>query len=106
MRQPPPFGHPVDPTRVRTLPPHFAWIDHRLRDRLRGLSLEAIALLLFLHLAADKTGCSFWADATVATKLGLREGDILQARARLVATGLVAYRAPRYQLLPVEDPRP
>jgi hypothetical protein len=107
MRQPsPPLAAPVDPTRVRTLPRHFAWIDHRLRERLRDLSLEEIALLLFLHLAADRTGCSFWADTTIAKKLGLREGDINQARFRLVAQGLIAYRYPLYQLLPLEDARP
>ena len=107
MRQPPPpLAEPVDPTRVRTLPAHFAWIDHRLRDRLRDLSLEEIALLVFLHLAADRTGCSFWADATIAKKLGLREGDVIQARSRLVAKGLVAYRDPLSQLLPLEDSRP
>ena len=96
---------PVDPTRVRTVPAHFAWIDHRLRDRLDALSLEAMALLLFLHLAADQTGCSFWADATIARKLGLPESEILQARAQLVAQGLVAYRAPRSQVLPIEGCR-
>lgn len=106
MRQPPKAVEPVDPARVRTLPAHFAWIDHRLRDRLRGLSLEAIAVLFFLHLAADRTGCSFWAAATIAKKLGLPEGDVIQARSRLVATGLVAYRYPLYQLLPLEAPRP
>lgn len=107
MRHPPPsLAAPVDPTRVRTLPRHFAWLDHRLRDRLHELSLEAIALLVFLHLAADRTGCSFWADATIAKKLGLREGDVIQARYQLVAQGLAAYRYPLYQLLPLEDARP
>lgn len=105
MRPPPPRAEPVDPTRVRTLPAHFAWIDHRLRERLRDLSLAEMALLFFLHLAADRTGCSFWADATIARKLGVCEGDILQARGRLVARGLVAYRYPLYQLLPLENPR-
>lgn len=106
MRHPTSAVDPVDPTRVRTLPAHFAWIDHRLRDRLRDLSLEEIALLVFLHLAADRTGCSFWADATIAKKLGLREGEVIQARSRLVAKGLVAYRSPLFQLLPLEDARP
>ena len=106
MRPPPQAVDPVDPTRVRTLPAHFAWIDHRLRERLRELSLEEMALLLFLHLAADRTGCSFWADATIARKLGLREGDVIQARSRLVAKGLVAYRSPLSQLLPLEEPCP
>ena len=102
MRPPLPFADPVDPTRVRTLPRHFAWIDHRLRDRLRALSLEEIALLVFLHLAADKSGLSFWSDATIARKLPLSEGDVIQARYRLVAKGLVTYRYPLYQLLPLD----
>ena len=103
---PDPLRHPVDPARVRTLPGHFAWIDHRLRDRLRDLSLAEIALLLFLHLAADKRGLSFWADATIARKLHLGEGDVVQARFRLVAKGLVAYRYPLYQILSLSDERP
>ena len=108
MNVPPPVSlrQPVDPTRLRTLPSHFAWIDHRLRARLRELSLEEIALLFFLHLAADRCGLSFWADATLARHLGLREGDVIQARFALVAKGLIAYRYPLYQLLPVAEGRP
>ena len=45
MRPPLPFAEPVDPTHVRTRPRHFAGVDHRLRDRLRVLRLEEIALL-------------------------------------------------------------
>lgn len=104
MRPPPLLAEPVEATRVRTLPHHFAWVDHRLRDRLRALSLEEIALLLVLHLAADKRGLSFWADATVARKLPLSEGDVIAARFRRVARGLIAYRYPLYQLLPLEGP--
>ena len=96
-RGPHPCAHAAPPFRLDRSPAP--------RPPPRGLSLEEIALLLFLHLAADKAGCSFWADATVATKLGLREGDVSQARTRLVAKGLVAYRSPLSQLLPLEDPR-
>lgn len=103
---PPALAAPVDPTRVRTLPRHFAWVDHRLRDRLRELSLEEIALLFFLHLAADKTGCSFWADSTIAKRLRLREGAVAHARVGLVSKGLIAYRYPLYQLLPVGPAQP
>ena len=105
MRPPSPFADPVAPTRVRTLPRHFAWLDHRLRERLRELSLEEIALLVFLHLAADKHGLSFWSDATIARKLHLSEGDVIEARFRLVAKSLVAYRYPLYQLLPLSADR-
>jgi len=76
-----------------------------LRDRLAELSLEEIALFFFLHIAADRIGCSFWADSTIAKRVGLREGDVIQARFHLVGRGLIAYRYPLYQLLPVEDRR-
>jgi hypothetical protein len=102
MRPPPLLADSVDATRLRVLPRHFAWVDHRLRDRLRILSLEEIALLLFLPLAADKRGLSFWADATIARTLPLSEGDVITARFRLVARGLIAYRYPLYQLLPLD----
>ncbi len=105
MPAPPALADPVDPARVRTLPRHFAWVDHRLRDRLRDLSLEEIALVFFLHLAADKHGLSFWSDATIARKLGLREGDVNQARSRLITKGLIAYRYPLYQILALSDAR-
>jgi hypothetical protein len=95
----------VIPDRVRSLPPHFAWADHRLRDLLHKLTLEETALLFFLHLAANKKGCSFWADPTVAKKLGLREGEVIQARQGLLQKRFIAYRYPLYQLLPLEDPK-
>jgi DNA-binding MarR family transcriptional regulator len=107
---PPSFGpeserSPVDPARVRVLPRHFAWVDHRLRDRLAGLTLAEIALLFFLHLVADRTGCSFWAASTIAKKLGLKEGDVIEARYGLISKGLIVYRYPLHQLLPIEDPK-
>jgi len=97
---------PVDPERVRTLPPHFAWIDHRLRDRLADLSLEEIALLLFLHLASDRQGLCFWADVTIGKKLRLREGQVVFARQGLTEKGLLAYRYPLYQILPLPGGTP
>lgn len=100
-----PSREPVDPARVRTLPPHFAWVDHQLRERLHALSLEEMALLFFLHLSADRNGLSFWADSTIARKLGLKEGDVTRARYALLSKGLIAYRYPLFQILPLEDSR-
>jgi len=94
---------PIDPTRVRVPPTHFAWADHRLRERLLTLTLEEIALLFFLHLAADKNGCSFWADSTLAKRLNVREGELIQARYGLLNRGWILYRFPLYQLLPFPD---
>ena len=95
-----PEREPVDPAQVRSVPAHFAWIDHRLRDILHRLTLEEIALLFFLHLAADRNGCSFWADSTIARRIGISEGAVVQARQGLLRMHLVAYRFPLYQVLP------
>jgi hypothetical protein len=103
MSKPTTEAGPILPERVRKLPGHFAWADHRLRDRLARLSLEEIALLFFLHLAADKAGCSFWAESTVAKRLGLKEGEVIQARHGLVSKGFIAYRYPLFQILDLPE---
>ncbi len=105
MSAPMPDREPVDPAQVRSVPAHFAWIDHRLRDILHRLTLEEIALLFFLHLAADRNGCSFWADSTIAKRLGIGEGAVVQARQGLLRQHLVAYRFPLYQVLPFAEVR-
>lgn len=104
MTNPLPDRAPVDPAHVRTLPRHFAWADHRLRDCIAALTPAEIALLFFLHLVADRNGCSFWADSTIAKKIGLKEGDVIEARYGLLSKGLIAYRYPLFQLLPLEGP--
>ena len=95
---------PVSPERVRTLPEHFAWVDHRLRDLLAQLTIEEIALLFFLHLAADRMGCSYWSDVTIAKRLSVPVGAVTEARLGLVRKGFVAFRFPLYQILPLEEP--
>jgi hypothetical protein len=102
MKTPLPDPDPVDPARIRAIPRHFAWVDHRLRDVLQRLTLEEIALLFFLHLAADRKGCSFWADSTVGKKLGIMEGEVVRARQGLLQKGFITYRFPLHQILPFE----
>ena len=106
MTQKIPLYEPVLPERVRTLPEHFAWVDHRIRGHLATLSLEEIALLFFLHLGADKLGCSYWSDASIAKRLGLQAGAVTEARLGLARKGLVAYRYPLYQILSIAQEAP
>lgn len=101
-----PTCEPIDPARLRKLPPHFAWVDHRLRDLMSQLTLSEIALLLFLHLAADRNGCCFWADRTLARKLGLSESLLVDARRGLLQKDFILYRYPLYQLLPLPASHP
>lgn len=86
------------------MPRQFSWIDQRLvRDRhIQGRSPDALALYLFLCTVADAQGVSYYADASVAKLLSFERAPLRLARAELVAAGLIAWRAPFYQVLSLE----
>ena len=88
--------------RLRRVPEHFSWVDHRLvRDEyIRRVSPEALALYLLL---VDAEGLSYYADATAARLLSLTPGAVLNARQELVAASLIAYERPLYQVLALES---
>jgi hypothetical protein len=83
--------------RLRRVPEHFSWVDHRLvRDEyIRRVSPEALALYLLLVTVADAEGLSYYADGTAARLLSL-------TRQELVAASLIAYERPLYQVLALE----
>ena len=89
------------PQRLRHVPRQFSWIDHRLvRDRhICGRSHRSLALYLFLCTVADAQGTSYYSDATVSGLLSFQMDDLAKARTELVAAGLIAFRAPYYQVL-------
>ena len=103
------------PRRVRKIERSFAWIDQRL---LRAGYLPIMghpeqALYLFLALAADRNGVSFYRKEKICHALGLGDGAFQVARDRLVDLGLIAFQpytvlSPNgfYQLLPVDRPAP
>ena len=85
----------LDPLRVRTPSRSFAWIDHRLRNRLEDLDPADLALYLFLVLAADAQGLSCWRLDRIEKMLGytIARAELFQARQRLIDHGLIAYRS-------------
>lgn len=93
------------PGRLRHVPRQFSWIDQRLvRDRhIQGRSPDALALYLFLCTVADAQGASYYSDASVAKLLTFAPAQLRAARAELVAAGLIAWRAPFYQVLSLES---
>ena len=95
---------PIDPARLRVIPPSgFSWIDRRfIRDGfLDRLPTEASLLYFFLAAVSDAEGLSFYSDPTIAKLLRLDHEQIEQARARLVSAQLILYRYPLYQVLPL-----
>ena len=95
------------PERLRHVPRQFSWIDQRLvRDRhIQGRSHEALALYLFLCIVADAEGTSYYSDSTVGKILTFSSTRLREARAELIAAGLIAHQSPFYQVLSL-DPQP
>ena len=103
------------PDRLRRIDGSFAWIDHRLlrNGYLAAMTHQDQGLYLFLALAADRHGVSFYRKEKICDLLGLDFGELEVARDRLINLGLIAF-APYsalsvngfYQLLPVETPAP
>jgi hypothetical protein len=113
MAVPASFARPPripQPHRVRTIPRSFGWVDHRLlRDGyLASLTPEDLGVYLFLVLAANRDGVSFYRKDKIAHTLGLTWDQLEEARGRLLARHLVAFEpfGPNevdgyYQVLPL-----
>ena len=101
--------HVPQPERLRRIEGSFAWIDHRL---LRGgylgiMTAQEHGLYLFLALAADRNGVSFYRQEKIADVLGLDSGQLHIARDRLIDLQLIAFQPNGFhQLLPVDTPAP
>lgn len=100
--------HILCPERVRRVPAHFSWIDHRLvRDHyLRRADAKAWALYLVLVSVGDEHGLSYYSDASLGRLLSLSPEEVRTARGQLVAASLLAHEAPLYQVLALEGGRP
>ena len=96
--------HLLCPERVRRVPPHFSWVDHRLvRDHhLRRADAKAWALYLVLVTVGDENGLSYYSDATLGRLLSLPAGEVVAARGQLLAAALIAHEAPLYQVLALD----
>jgi hypothetical protein len=107
--------HIPQPQNIRKITSSFAWIDHRvLRNGfLQVMTHQDMALYLFLVLAADRNGVSFYRKEKICDALSLDFRQFEIARDRLINFKLVAYEAytalsPNgyYQILPIESKAP
>lgn len=90
--------------RVRRVPSHFSWIDHRLvrEHYLRRADAKAWALYLVLVSVGDEHGLSYYSDASLGRLLSLSPDEVREARRQLIAASLLAHEAPLYQVLALE----
>ncbi len=89
------------PERIRCTGNNFCFISHRfLTDGfLQSLTRHELALYLFLVLASDKNGLSFYADKSICSILGFKEGDYIFARSCLIHKDLIVYDGTLFQVL-------
>ena len=99
---------PIVAERIRKVPRHFSWIDHRLvRDRhIENCSHQAAALYLFLVTVGDAKGLSYYGDKSIIKYLCMDQNALDDARANLISIGLIAWQKPLYQVLALDRPKP
>lgn len=108
-----PHRSPVRPDRVRRIERGFAVIPNRF---LHGGFFAALthaerSLYLFLVLAADRNGVSFYAYDRICSTLEMTPDDYVLVRNALIDKDLIAFDGTRFQVLslppqPVLLPRP
>ena len=98
---------PIVAERIRKVPRHFSWIDHRLvRDRhIENCTHAAAALYLFLVTVGDAKGLSYYGDPSITKRLSMHQSTLNEARTNLIRAGLIAWKKPLYQVLALELPK-
>ena len=93
------------PERLRRVPPHFSWLDHRLvrECRLAHCETPALALYLILVTVADAQGLSYYSTASLARLTHLTQEQVCTARQQLIQADLIAFDPPLYQVLDLES---
>lgn len=81
------------PKNIRKITNSFAWIDHKLARNgfLEVMTLTDMALYLFLVLAADKNGVSFYRKEKICQSLSISFNDFEIAKDRLIAMKLIVF---------------
>lgn len=91
----------IKPHRVRRIHGGFSFIPHRfLTDGfLASLSQKELLLYLFLVLASDRHGLSFYSYDAICSLLGLSVDEYTEARDGLIKKDLIAFDGTLFQVL-------
>lgn len=109
----------LNPDRIRRINGGFSFIPHRflLDGFLVSLTREEILLYLFLVLASDRNGLSFYSYDQICSLIQLHLDDYIDARNGLIKKDLLVFdgtlfqvldlpKEPVLQLSPWEESRP
>ena len=91
----------LDPKRIRRIDGGFSFIPHRfLTDgHLASLSQHQLLLYLFLVLASDRHGLSFYSYDAISNLLELTVAQYIAARDGLIEKELIAFDGTLFQVL-------
>ena len=95
----------LNPQRVRGIDGGFSFIPHRfLTDGfLASLNQKELLLYLFLVLASDRNGLSFYAYDAICSLLQLCVDDYIKARDGLIRKDLIAFDGTLFQVLELPE---
>ncbi len=91
----------LEPDRIRRIQGGFSFIPHRFVTDgfMATLNQKEILLYLFLVLASDRYGLSFYSYDVICSYLELCVDDYIEARDALIEKDLIAYDGTLFQVL-------
>ena len=107
--------HIPQPKNIRNIKGSFAWIDHRLvrNGFLQVMTHQDVVLYIFLILASDKNGVSFYRKEKICEAISLDYKQFKIAKDRLINMKLIAFESHSalspngyYRVLPIESMAP
>jgi hypothetical protein len=95
----------LNPDRIRRIDGGFSFIPHRfLTDGfLSSLNQKELLLYLFLVLASDRHGLSFYSYDAICSFLQIRVEDYMEARDGLIEKDLIAFDGTLFQVLDLPE---
>jgi hypothetical protein len=91
----------LDTNRIRHIDGGFSFIPHRFLTGgfLKALSQQELLLYIFLILAADRYGLSFYSYDRICSLLHMTVEQYIQARDGLIKKNLIAFDGTLFQVL-------
>ncbi len=96
---------PLVPDRIRKITGSFAWISHRFLRKgfWAGLTHHELLLYIFLVLAADRQGLSYYSFDKICSLLAITPDEYILARNVLIEKDLVAFDGLLFQVLSLPE---
>ena len=91
----------LNPDRIRRIDGGFSFIPHHflLKGFLASLNQQELLLYLFLVLASDRNGLSYYSYDRICTLLQFKLDEYIAARDGLIEKDLVAFNGSLFQVL-------